>query len=111
MATEPGSYAARLQIDYPERLDRVTTFFRLIWIIPIGIILALLLASGGGGTVTEAGETVRDSGGGIAAGLAIATALMIVFRQPYPRWWFVGGSISRVSWCASERGSLPTSRC
>lgn len=42
MATEPQRYAARLQIDYPERLDRVTTFFRLLWIMPIGIILALL---------------------------------------------------------------------
>jgi hypothetical protein len=38
--------------------------------------------------VTETGETVRRSGGGIAGGLAIATALMIVFRQRYPRWWF-----------------------
>ena len=28
------------------------------------------------------------SGGGIVAGLAAATALMIVFRQRYPRWWF-----------------------
>ncbi len=90
MAIHPAGYAARLEVDYPEELDRLTTFFRLIWIIPIGIILALLLASGGGGggTVTEAGETVGNSGGGIMAGLAIATALMIVFRQRYPRWWF-----------------------
>ncbi len=92
MAIPPAGYAARLEVDYPEELDRLTTFFRLIWIIPIGIILALLSASGGGGegTVTEAGETVGNSGGGIGimAGLAIATALMIVFRQRYPRWWF-----------------------
>lgn len=38
--------------------------------------------------MTEAGEAVPGSGGGIATGLAIATALMIVFRQRYPRWWF-----------------------
>ncbi len=90
MAIHPTGYAARLEVDYPEELDRLTTFFRLIWIIPIGIILALLSASGGGGggTATEAGETVGNSGGGIMAGLAIATALMIVFRQRYPRWWF-----------------------
>ena len=87
MAIQPAGYAARLEIDYPGELDRLTTFFRLIWIIPIGIILALLLA-GGGGTATEAGETGGASGGGIVAGLAIATALMIVFRQRYPRWWF-----------------------
>jgi uncharacterized protein DUF4389 len=88
MAAEPEAYAARLQIDYPERLDRVTTFFRLVWIIPIGIILALLTASGGTRIVTETGETVRTSGGGIMGGLAVATALMILFRQRYPRWWF-----------------------
>ncbi len=88
MAIHPAGYAARLEVDYPEELDRLTTFFRLIWIIPIGIILALLSAGGGGGTATEAGEIAGNSGGGIMAGLAIATALMIVFRQRYPRWWF-----------------------
>ena len=88
-------YAARLQIDYPEKLDRLTTFFRLIWIIPIAIILGLI--SGAGQTVTntvvlnEAGEVVRrtrDTVGGLASGLAVATALMIIFRERYPRWWF-----------------------
>lgn len=88
-------YAARLEIDYPERLDRLTTFFRLIWIIPIAIILALI--SGAGETVTytivlnATGEVVRrtrDTAGGLASGLAAATALMIIFRQAYPRWWF-----------------------
>jgi len=88
MTAETETYAARLQIDYPERLDRVTTFFRLIWIIPIGIIWVLLTATGGTRVVTETGETVRTSWGGIAGGLAVATALMIVFRQRYPRWWF-----------------------
>jgi hypothetical protein len=88
MAPEREIYAARLQIDYRERLDRVTTFFRLIWIIPIGIILTLLTASGGTRIITETGETCRTSGGGIMGGLAGATALMILFRQRYPRWWF-----------------------
>ena len=88
-------YAARLEIDYPEKLDRLTTFFRLIWIIPIAIILGLL--SGAGETVTStvvlnaAGHVVkrtRDTAGGLASSLAAATALMIIFRQRYPRWWF-----------------------
>ncbi len=88
-------YAARLQIDYPEKLDRLTTFFRLVWIIPIAIILGLI--SGAGQTVTttvvlnQAGEVVnrtRNTAGGLASGLAVATALMILFRQRYPRWWF-----------------------
>ncbi len=86
-------YAARLEIDYPQQLDRLTTFFRLVWIIPIAIILGLL--SGAGQTTTvvlnETGEVVRrtrDTAGGLASGLAAATALMIIFRQRYPRWWF-----------------------
>lgn len=88
MAAEPDTYAARLQIDYPERLDRLTTFFRLILVIPIGIILTLLTASGGTKTITDTGETVSTSGGGILGSIAVATALMILFRQRYPRWWF-----------------------
>ena len=88
MAAESAPYAARLQIDYPERLDRVTTFFRLIWIIPIACIFTLLTGSASTRVVSETGETIRTSGGGIVGGLATATALMILFRQRYPRWWF-----------------------
>jgi hypothetical protein len=93
--TKTAEYPARLQIDYPEKLDKLRTFFRLVWIIPIAIILGLL--SGAGQTVTntvtvnEAGEvlnSVRQTSGGMAAGLAGATALMIIFRQRYPCWWF-----------------------
>ena len=88
-------YAARLEIDYPEKLDRGSTLFRLLWIIPIAIILGLV--SGAGETVTntvflnEAGEVIRttqETVRGLAIGLSGAIALMIVFRQRYPRWWF-----------------------
>jgi len=91
----PTEYSVRLEIDYPEKLDRLTTFFRLIWIIPIGIILSLV--SGAGETVTntvilnEAGEVISNASqtaGGLAAGISAATALMIIFAQVYPRWWF-----------------------
>ncbi len=88
MVTPPEPYPARLDIDYPEKLDRFTTFFRVIWIIPIGIILGLLTASGDQTMVTQTGEQVRSTGGGISAGLWLATVLMIVFRVRYPRWWF-----------------------
>ncbi len=84
----PTPYAARLVVDYPERLDRVTTFFRLIWVIPITIVLAAITASGNQTMVTAAGEQVAGTGGGLLAGLAFATALMIVIRVRYPRWWF-----------------------
>jgi hypothetical protein len=88
MVTQSESYPVRLDIDYPENLDRFTTFFRLIWAIPILIILALLTATGGETVVTETGERIRESAGGISGGLWIATMLMIVFRVRYPRWWF-----------------------
>ncbi|HEY5889492.1 MAG TPA: DUF4389 domain-containing protein [Acidimicrobiia bacterium] len=82
------AYAARLDIDYPEKLDRVTTLFRLVWVIPIALILGLITATGSTIIVTDTGEEVVTSGGGIVGGLFIATALMILFRQKYPRWWF-----------------------
>ena len=88
MTPQTGAYSARLEIDYPERLDRLTTFFRPVMIIPIGIVLGLLTGAGAANTTTAAGETVRNSGGGILGGLAVATALMIVIRGRYPRWWF-----------------------
>ena len=87
MVIESAGYAARLEVDYPEQLGRLTTFFRLIWIIPIAVIAGLLLSSGSQTIVNEAGKVVRG-GGGIGIGLAFATALMIVFRTRYPRWWF-----------------------
>lgn len=85
---KPAEYPARLDIDYPEKLDRFTTFFRLVWVVPILFILTLLTGAGGGTMVTEAGEEIAASGGGIAGGLFVATMLMLVFRQKYPRWWF-----------------------
>jgi len=86
-------YAARLDIDYPEQLDRLTTFFRLLWVIPIGIILALVGGAGQETTkvISDSGETVTTittSGGGVLGGLFVATILMIVVRVKYPRWWF-----------------------
>ena len=93
MVTESQSYPARLSIDYPEKLDRVSTLFRLIWAIPILLILALLTASASDTVtvITDSGEVVSKittTGLGITGGLFVATMLMIVFRQRYPRWWF-----------------------
>jgi hypothetical protein len=90
-----AGYAARLEIDYPEKLDRLTTFFRILWIIPIAIIL--LFISGTGETITntvylnQAGEVIKktqETVGGLVTSLFSATALMILFRRRYPRWWF-----------------------
>ena len=92
---ENKPYAARLEIDYPEQLDRLSSFFRAIWIIPIAIIFGLI--AGAGETVNntvvvdQVGRVIstgRETTGGILSGLFVATLLMILFRQRYPRWWF-----------------------
>jgi hypothetical protein len=90
-----ADYAARLDIDYPEKLNRLTTLLRFLWIIPIAIVFGLISVTGDTVTNTvvlnQAGEVVRTSrntAAGLVSGLAAATALMILFRQRYPRWWF-----------------------
>lgn len=88
MATKEVIYPASLEIDYPDRLDRFTTFVRILWSIPALIILSLLTTSGGQSFMNDTGKQVTTNGGGITLGLAAATAIMIIFRQRYPRWWF-----------------------
>jgi Domain of unknown function (DUF4389) len=88
VATSAEPYAARLNVDYPDQLDRLTTFLRVIWVIPIGIVFSLLTATGNETVASQTGQEVRNSSGGITSGLFVATVLMIVFRLRYPRWWF-----------------------
>ena len=67
-------YPIQFGVDYPEApLNRLTTFLRIIWIIPIGIVLSQV-----------SGESFAAAGGTLMA----APLLMILFRQKYPRWWF-----------------------
>ena len=75
-------YPVTLDVEYPDRdLDRLTTFFRPITVIPVAIILALVT-----GPTMHVGTTkVALESGGL---IFLATALMIAFRQKYPRWWF-----------------------
>ena len=69
----PPPYAARLSIDYPDRdLDRLSTGLRILYVIPIAIVLAALSANGGWAMSV----------------LFLPVLLMIVFRQKFPRWWF-----------------------
>jgi hypothetical protein len=86
-STQPP-YPARLEVDYPEQLDRVTTAFRIILIIPIAIILGILTDNGTTSFESSDGEWVTTTGTSIVGALFMVTLLMILFRQRYPRWWF-----------------------
>ncbi len=84
----PPAYPARLDVDYSEQYDRLKTAFRAVLIIPIAIVYAVLTSGAGRTAYDETGRAVSTSGGGIVSGLFVATLLMILFRQRYPRWWF-----------------------
>ena len=109
MDAEARRYAARLEVDYPDRLDRLSTALRFVYILPIAIIFGLV--TDGCEYVPPPDEPVRIEGaqqpemggverppptpppegagdGGVVGGLFLATALMLVFRRRYPRWWF-----------------------
>lgn len=89
MQSAQSVYPARLEVDYQERHNRVTTLFRVILSIPILIVLTVLTASTAETVYDDRGEVVSTTtSGGITAGLFLATLLMIVFRKRYPRWWF-----------------------
>jgi hypothetical protein len=84
MASGSGhDYPLTLSVDYPDRdLDRVSSAFRIIAIIPI----AILAATVEGGSFTT-GSGARYVGGGIGI-LFIPVVLMLLFRKKYPRWWY-----------------------
>jgi hypothetical protein len=71
MADNTVNYPTRLTIDYPDRsLNRLTSFFRIFTVIPIGIVLSLM---GGRGSTSI---------------LFFPTLLMLLFQHKYPKWWF-----------------------
>jgi hypothetical protein len=75
-------FPATLEIDYPDReLNRLTTFFRPVTVIPIAVILCLVTRA----TVRADSANYVVGSGGI---VFLATTFMLLFRQKYPRWWF-----------------------
>lgn len=81
MVAGGAKYPVSLEIDYPDRdLDRITTFFRPLVALPVLVLLALV-----SGSATHGDSNVSFEAGGV---LFLATALMLVVRQKYPRWWF-----------------------
>lgn len=80
------TYPVQFSVDYPDRpLDRLTTAFRLITVIPIAVVLWAV--SGGAWQWTSSGGT-RDIAVGAGGILVFAPLVMILFRRKYPRWWF-----------------------
>lgn len=81
-----NTYPASLSIDYPKKLNRLTTFFRIFMVIPIYFLLIFL--TGGVFNISdymEQGKDIIISTGGF---VMIPTILMILIRQKYPKWWF-----------------------
>jgi hypothetical protein len=80
-------YPVQFTVDYPDRfLDRTTTAFRNFTVIPIAIVLALV---SGGWFQWDSGRNATTTAMVGAGGLlVVAPALMLLFRQVYPRWWF-----------------------
>ena len=85
------AYPARLQIDYPEEgLDRASTAFRLVLLIPIGLIAGLLTTNALDWTEENMNVGLEIWSASLTAGglVFLPVLLMIVFRRKYPRWWF-----------------------
>jgi hypothetical protein len=81
-------YPVQFSVDYPGRpLNRLSTAFRIIVVIPIAIVLAAV----SGYVVFSAPSSaygityIPALSGGV---LFFAPLLMILFRKKYPRWWF-----------------------
>ena len=78
-------YPVQFRVEYPDGpRDRGSVLVRIVLAIPI-LILAGLLS---GNFPLDDADMTRAQASLAGAGLSIATALMILFRQKYPRWWF-----------------------
>lgn len=78
-----NDYPMDLQIDFPEgEQNRLTTFFRLAMMIPIAIVIGSI-----GATWVATPRGAEYVSAGISL-LTVPVALMLIFREKYPRWWF-----------------------
>jgi hypothetical protein len=81
----PNDYPISLTVDAAEHdRNRVTCAFRLFLAIPILVLAGTI----GGGTYAFAGNDGRTTAGAAGGILVAGPALMILFREKYPRWWF-----------------------
>ena len=93
MPSAPPAYPARLEVEYSDQRNRLTTFFRVFLVIPIAIVYEVLTMGVTQTAYHKGGDTVTTTSGGIVSGLFLATLLMILFRQSTR----AGGSTSRWS--------------
>lgn len=78
------NYPASLDIDYSDKSNRLTVFFRIFLAIPILILLGLLASE-----TYESSTGTEDQRLAYSAGIVfLPTLLMILFRKKYPKWWF-----------------------
>lgn len=82
------NYPVIFSVEYPDRaLNRISTAFRLLAVIPIAVLALLLQAQEIPTSLAALGSlgSAALTGGGV---IVIPTALMIVVRGKYPRWWY-----------------------
>lgn len=84
MASNQSDYPVQFSVDYPDRpLNRLTTLFRLIMVIPILIVAALIPG------FVNSGQFGDPESVAIYAPIVwLPLILILVFRHKYPRWWF-----------------------
>jgi hypothetical protein len=79
-----ASYPVSLKIDHPERdLNRLTSVFRVVPIVPVAIILVLVCGPGW--------DSAKDAWRfpfAVDGIVFLPIVLMLLFRWKYPRWWF-----------------------
>ena len=80
------AYPVQYAVDYPDRdLNRVSTAFRIFTAIPILILIGTITGYQSEYDTGATTTTVVVTGTGL---LFVPAALMIIFREKYPRWWF-----------------------
>ncbi len=79
--TGNSDYPVQFSVDYPQRLSRIKTFFRVILVIPMLFVLAALSSF----LIIQTPHGPHING---TQYLVFAPVLLILFRKKYPRWWF-----------------------
>ena len=83
---QDNAYPVEYSVDYPEGpRNRLTALVRIILAIPILILIGLVSGYSSSGNLTIDQVIAPLFAGGV---VWLATLLMLLFRQKYPRWWF-----------------------